>query len=70
MDPARKKIVLVASSWTADLFLSLLYKCFIREYRFKLITGNGYDKHSEQDRLHDEEDAVEDPRLFDSYVLQ
>ena len=42
---------------------------FTWEYCFKLVAGNGDDKHPKEDGLHDQEDRVQDPRLLDMNIL-
>jgi len=53
-----------------SLLLCLLYQCLITENCLQLITGNGYDKHSKQDRFHNKQNTVEYSWLLHSYVLR
>jgi len=52
------------------LFLRLFHQSLITEYCLELVAGDRNHKHPEEDRLHDEKDRVEDPRLLQSNVLR
>lgn len=47
----------------------LFHQSLVCEDRLELVTGDGDDEHTEEDRLHDEENTVQDPGLPQVNVL-